>query len=92
MMLSRADLLRYLEFFLSNQDVDKPKPAPDIYRTAIERLGLQPSECLVVEDNHNGVAAARAAGAHVLQVTGVEEVHLENILGAIARAEQGVPA
>lgn len=92
MMLSRADLLRYLEFFLSNQDVEKPKPAPDIYRTAIERLGLQPSECLVVEDNHNGVAAARAAGAHVLQVTGVEEVHFQNILGAIARAEQSVPA
>jgi beta-phosphoglucomutase len=92
MMLSRADLLRYLDFFLSSQDVAMPKPAPDIYRAAIERLGLLPSQCLVVEDNHNGVAAARAAGAHVLQVAAVEEVHLENILGAIARAEQGVPA
>lgn len=92
MMLSRADLLRYVEFFLSNQDVAKPKPAPDIYRTAIERMGLLPSQCLVVEDNHNGVAAARAAGAHVLQVAAVEEVHLENLLGAIARAEEKVAA
>jgi len=91
-MLTRADLLRHVEFFLSNQDVPRPKPAPDIYSAAIERLGLQPSQCLVVEDNHHGVAAAKAAGAHVMQVTGVDEVSLENILGAITDAETGVAA
>lgn len=91
MMLGRADLLRYLDFFLSSEDIALPKPAPDIYRAAIERLGLAPAQCLVVEDNHNGVTAARAAGAHVLQVATVDEVRLDNILAAIARHEQEVP-
>jgi beta-phosphoglucomutase len=92
MMLSRADLLSHLEFYLSNQDVARPKPAPDIYRAAIERMGLRPSECLVVEDNHNGVEAARAAGAHVFQVAAVDEVRLDNILAAITKAEIGEAA
>lgn len=92
MMLARAELLPHIEFFLSNQDVARSKPEPDIYRAAIERMGLLPAQCLVVEDNHNGVAAAHAAGAHVLQVGGVEEVNLDNILGAIARIERDVSA
>lgn len=87
LMLSRAGLLPYLEFFLSSQDVPRPKPAPDIYQAAIARMGLQAAECLVVEDNHHGIEAARAAGAHVLPVAGVDEVRLERVLDAIRRIE-----
>lgn len=53
LMMERSDLLQYLEFYLSNQDVTKPKPDPEIYLKAIERLGLQPTECVVCEDNKN---------------------------------------
>jgi len=86
-MLARAELLPYLEFFLSNQDVRQGKPDPEIYLLAIERLGLRASECLVLEDNPHGILAAERAGAHVMAVASVEDVRLDAILDHIARAQ-----
>lgn len=68
---------------LSNEDVEHAKPAPDIYTKAIRSFGLSPDECLIVEDNENGIRAARASGAHVMVVEGVEDVNLENITSRI---------
>ena len=51
-----------------NQVVSK-KPAPDIFLEAARRLGLEPAQCLVVEDAVSGVAAARAAGMRCLAIT-----------------------
>jgi HAD superfamily hydrolase (TIGR01509 family) len=79
-MMEKANLQRYLDLTLSNEDVTKPKPSPEIYLSAMNRLGLSPAECLVVEDNENGVRAARDSGAHVLVVKEVDEVNLKNIL------------
>lgn len=79
MMLGKADLRKFLEFTLSNQDVTHPKPHPEIYTKAIEKLGLLPKECLIVEDNQNGVRAAKDSGAHVYQVLNVSDVTYPNI-------------
>lgn len=87
MMLERAELLPFLEFFLSNQDVTAPKPAPDMYLKAIERMGLRADECLIVEDNPNGIKAARDSGAHVMCVHDVREVNHANITRTIAELE-----
>jgi HAD superfamily hydrolase (TIGR01509 family) len=89
LMMRRAALLDYLEFFLSNQDVAKGKPDPEIYVKAMDRLGLQPEQCLIVEDNPNGIAAGKASGAFVLEVASVTDVNLENILAAISHFEGG---
>ncbi len=51
---------------LAGDAVKKKKPDPEIYLTALERLGLSPDETLVVEDSHIGVQAAKAAGCRVL--------------------------
>ncbi|HOK95881.1 MAG TPA: HAD-IA family hydrolase [Anaerohalosphaeraceae bacterium] len=51
------------------EDVSRKKPDPMIFQTAIERLGLNPSECLVVEDAVSGVEAAKRAGARCLALT-----------------------
>jgi len=90
MMLTKSNLIDYFDFYLSNQDVKKPKPDPEIYITAINRLGIRPEECLVVEDNKNGIKAAEAAGAHVMIVKTVDEVNYENIKRRIAEIEGGV--
>lgn len=82
-MLGKAELIPYLDFYLSSQDIQHPKPDPEIYLKAIEMLGLKPEECLIVEDNINGIKAALASGAHLLRVNGVEDVNLPNILNAI---------
>jgi len=89
-MMERAHLTRHLDLMLSNQDVKEPKPSPEIYNLAIRHFGLKPSECVIVEDNENGVRAARASGAHVLVVEDVHGVTLDNILYRVreANAEQ----
>lgn len=87
-MMERSALADYLEFFLSNQDVNQGKPDPEIYVNAIRRLGLSADECLVVEDNENGKQAARESGAWLMEVNGVEEVNYPNIMRAIARIEE----
>jgi HAD superfamily hydrolase (TIGR01509 family) len=46
--------------------VARPKPAPDIYLLAAERLGAPPGDCIVIEDSPAGAAAARAAGMRVI--------------------------
>ncbi len=53
---------------VSVEDVEQPKPAPDIYLEACRRLGAQPEECAALEDSPTGVAAAVAAGMYVIGV------------------------
>lgn len=47
----------------------KKKPDPEIYNLAIEKLKLNPNECVVVEDSRNGLLAAKAAGFHCIITT-----------------------
>lgn len=87
-MMDRSALLGYLDFFLSNQDVSMGKPDPEIYTKAFRYLGLQPQECLVVEDNEKGIKAAKASGAWLMEVDEVEEVNYQNIMSHIMRIER----
>jgi beta-phosphoglucomutase-like phosphatase (HAD superfamily) len=65
-----------------------PKPAPDIYFKAIARLSVRPEECLILEDNENGIRAARATGANVLAVNDVKDVTLQKITAEISNIEK----
>lgn len=87
LMMERSDLLQYLDFFLSNQDVVKAKPDPEIYDKAVERLGLLPDECVVCEDNKNGILSAQRAGTNVLEISSVYDVNYDNIKDFIKRIE-----
>jgi beta-phosphoglucomutase len=90
-MMDLAGLNPYLSFQLSNEDVARPKPDPEIYLHAARLAGAPPGECLVVEDNRHGIEAATAAGAHVLAVRGTDEVtyeRIENVIATIADAAQ----
>ncbi len=78
-MMKKSGLDRFLDAMVSNEDVKKGKPDPEMYLKATELLGLNPSECLVVEDNENGIKAARDAGCHVMVVRDVLDVTDENI-------------
>jgi beta-phosphoglucomutase len=89
-MMEKTHLRPYLDVLVSNEDVANGKPAPDIYLRALELLGVSPDTCLVVEDNENGIRAAQAAGAHVMVVTEVTDVTLDNIRAHIARAERAL--
>jgi beta-phosphoglucomutase len=83
LMLTKANLIEKIEFFMSAEDVAHGKPRPDIYYSVFDRLKLRPDEVLVLEDNFNGIQSAREAGAHLFEVGKVSDVNLSNILRAI---------
>lgn len=86
-MMNKSSLSEYLDFMFSYEDVTNPKPNPEIYNKAIAFLGLKPQECLIVEDNENGIKAAKASGAHVLEVLSVDDVNYTNIITKIQQIE-----
>ncbi|MER7765717.1 HAD family phosphatase [Kitasatospora sp. NPDC096140] len=65
--LGRTGLLpRFAGRVFSSEDVERGKPAPDLFLHAAATMGVEPAACLVVEDSKYGVAAARAAGMRSL--------------------------
>ena len=91
-MMQRSALSCYLDFMMSNEDVSRGKPDPEMYVRSIEHFALKPTECLIIEDNENGIKAARASGGHLLVVRKVTEVNLNSILTRIREIESGVTA
>ena len=85
--MERANLKKYLDFMVSAQDVEIGKPDPAIYQNAMSRLGLAPQECLILEDNENGIKAALASGAHLMRIATVEDANYQNIKRRIAEIE-----
>jgi mannitol-1-/sugar-/sorbitol-6-phosphatase len=68
--------------------VPRGKPAPDPYLLAAERLGVDPADCLVLEDAPSGIAAGRAAGMTVWAVT---TTHAASELAQAHRVAAGLP-
>ena len=66
--LSAAGLLDMFETIVTRDDVTHPKPHPEPYLTAARRLGVDPLNCLALEDSHSGVRAAHAAGMQTIMV------------------------
>jgi len=69
-VLDKFDLRNYFDVILSGDDVKKGKPDPEVYLVAAEKLGLKPSECVVLEDALNGIKAAKAAGCKCIAIPG----------------------
>ncbi|QGG60890.1 HAD-IA family hydrolase [Loigolactobacillus bifermentans] len=64
--LTAFGVLDRFEVVLSGYELAHPKPAPDIFNMARAKLGLQPNQCVVVEDSDNGIRAAQAAGIQAI--------------------------
>ncbi len=65
------ELLGVAELFgatVSSEEVARGKPAPDVYLEAARRLGVEPARAVAVEDSHNGIRSAKAAGMRVLAI------------------------
>jgi HAD superfamily hydrolase (TIGR01509 family) len=92
MMVQQSGLETYFEFLVSNEDVSRPKPNPEIYATAMTRMGVRPTETIIVEDSSHGLEAARRSGAHICQVSGFTDVDYFRVRSAIDRIEQRVKA
>jgi len=75
-MLNRAQIDYFFHEIVGNDEGFEPKPQPDIYLVAFERLGVSPEEVVIVEDAPHGIEAAKASGAQVIAVRGYEDVNL----------------
>lgn len=65
-MLAEVGLVGSFHAVVASDEVPHPKPAPDLYLEAARRLGVEPSECLAIEDSQYGVEAACDAGMRVV--------------------------
>ncbi len=67
-VLELSGLARWFRVTVSSEEAARGKPAPDVYLEAARRLGVDPARAAAVEDSHNGIRAARAAGMAVIAI------------------------
>ena len=87
-MIQQAGLDKYFEFYVSNEDVSKGKPDPEMYIKAMDKMNLRPEECLILEDNENGINAAKVSGGHLLKIGEITDVTYLNITNRIKEIEK----
>lgn len=95
--LATAGMSDVFGVIVTSDDVERAKPAPDIYLLACERLGVTPAEAVALEDSASGIAAAKAAGLTVIGVPQYAETDataadrvvdsLEDLLGEVGSTE-----
>lgn len=67
-VLRALDIEKYFDVIVSSDDVRRVKPHPDLFLLAAKKLGVAPSECVVLEDAEKGILAAASAGMKVIAV------------------------
>jgi HAD superfamily hydrolase (TIGR01509 family) len=67
-VLELAGLTTAFTVTVSSEEVERGKPAPDVYLEAAQRLGAQPSQSVAIEDSASGIRSAHAAGMHVVAI------------------------
>jgi beta-phosphoglucomutase family hydrolase len=67
--IDNLGIREYFDVIVSEKDVTEGKPHPDVYLKAAKKLGVSPTQCLVIEDAVAGVEAGKRAGAFVAAVT-----------------------
>jgi beta-phosphoglucomutase len=67
-VLDKLGISEYFSAIISAADVKRGKPHPEVYLKAAEAVGVNPSDCVVVEDAYTGAQAAKAAGAKLVAV------------------------
>jgi len=83
LVLEKFDVACLFHTIVSGDDVSLSKPNPEIFAKAATRLGLQPRECLAIEDSTNGVRAAKEAGMAVIGFKNANSLN-QNLDGADA--------
>jgi len=66
--LEASGLARHFPVTVSSEEVARGKPAPDVYLEAGRRLEVAPEHCAAIEDSHNGIRSAKAAGMRTIAI------------------------
>jgi len=80
----KFEIEEYFEAFVTGDNVQRSKPAPDIFLFASEKLGVKSENCVVIEDSHNGVLAAKKAGMKCVGINsdpaGTQDISMADLL------------
>jgi len=88
-VLSKLGIMEFMDYIISNEDVDNSKPHPEMYWTAISKMKSLPEETLIVEDSPYGLLAAARSKSHILRVKNTKETNLKNIQNKLNQIEMG---
>jgi HAD superfamily hydrolase (TIGR01509 family) len=88
-VLSKLGIMEFMDYIISNEDVQNSKPHPEMYWRAISKMGCLPEETLIVEDSPYGLLAASRSKAHILRVKNPSEVTPTNIFKKIEEIKNG---
>ena len=88
-VLSKLGIMEFMDYIISNEDVQNSKPHPEMYWRAISKMGCLPEETLIVEDSPYGLLAASRSKAHILRVKNPQEVTYTNIYKKLDEIEMG---
>lgn len=67
-IINKTGIGEYFDYIVDPAKIDNLKPAPDVFEKAYEKIGLTPSECVVIEDSQSGIEGANTAGTKVIGI------------------------
>ena len=75
-ILAKVELTEYFDLIVAGDDLAGSKPDPDPYLFALSKLGLEPAECLAIENNPVGITAAKRAKIQVVGISNLYPLHM----------------
>jgi HAD superfamily hydrolase (TIGR01509 family) len=88
MALKQLGVYPFIEISVSNENVKRPKPYPEMYWQCMAHCNVLPSETMIIEDSHIGRKAALASGGNLLAVQNPDDVKVDTILKEIKRLNE----
>ena len=88
-VLSKLEIIEYLDLIVSNEDVKNGKPHPEMYWKAISMMSCLPEETLIIEDSPYGLLAAARSKSYILRVKNPTEVTTDNIMNKLRSIDLG---
>jgi HAD superfamily hydrolase (TIGR01509 family) len=87
LVLEQAGLMECFSAVVSSEEVERGKPAPDVYVAVARELRVDPTECVAIEDSTNGIKSAVAAGMRTIAVPNREFRPDDDVLAAAVAVE-----
>jgi HAD superfamily hydrolase (TIGR01509 family) len=91
-VLDAAGIAHHFRAWTSSEEVGPGKPAPDVFLEAARRIEVDPRACAAIEDSHNGILSAHAAGMRVLAIPNHEFPPGDDALAQADRVLPGLDA
>ena len=80
LLLYKTGLIEYTGYYLSNEDVNNPKPHSEIYLRCMIHAGFDPKDTLIIEDSPRGIESAKRSGANLLIVKNPNDLTYDKVI------------